>query len=99
MVSAYIFSSDPGSYVPNPELLDNADKLSDLGETTALTVDELDQLYNDDTTGGGDLLYPPDTFTIDQVLRNNADGSTSIDIVVSIPDENDFQYEVRVSRS
>ena len=102
MVKAYVFNSESGSFVPNPEISsDQSDRLSQDSEIDAATLDEIDQDSEQDDTPGGTgvgMLLPPDTFTIEQTVKNNPDGSTTVDVVVVIQDEKNLQYEVRVSR-
>lgn len=97
MADIYIFDSEKGEYVLNPNIVEAETRRLLQISNPEIIVDE-DGIVDFGSMGSG--IYPPNSFSIEQQVNNNPDGTTTVDIVVVIADAgSEFnQYEVRVSR-
>ena len=94
MVKEFVFDSELGDYAQNPEF--QRPVLDDQGAEPAGLVAP-DEFANEAMVGPE--LLPPDSFSVSaQIVRNNPDGSTTVDLVLEVSGALSAQYEVRVTR-
>ena len=100
MTQKHVFDPETGTYIPVVSVSVNDviyDPESDYEEEWSSY--DLDDPVPSKETEGDAALYPPNTFYVEsQTVRTATDGSTVVDVIIEIDDDEAVEYEVRVTK-